>query len=80
MSAVWTQKNQFSDEMQLKRVDSFEFLFLAPTIISFRYLKWLNFLFVCFPIANYFSEANIRTPFSISDSWVTHIMLTSPFP
>lgn len=35
MSAVWTQKNPFSDEMQLKHVDSFEFLFLAPTIISF---------------------------------------------
>lgn len=35
MSAVWTQKNQFSDEMQLKHVDSFEFLFLTPTIISF---------------------------------------------
>lgn len=27
-----------------------------------------------------FSEANIRTSFSTSSSWVTHIMLTSPFP
>lgn len=35
MSAVWTQKSPFSDGMQLKPVDSFEFLFLAPTVISF---------------------------------------------